>query len=37
MISSLHVNVTCAQLDVQYLGTGRGFASAIDSIGFLAR
>jgi len=37
MLRSLKANVTCAQLGLQYLGTGSGFETAIESIGFLAR
>jgi hypothetical protein len=37
MISSLRAKVKCAQLGLHYLGTGRGFETAIESIGFLAR
>jgi hypothetical protein len=34
MISSLKAKVKCAQLGLHYLGTGRGFETAIESIGF---
>ena len=36
MIRSLKAKAKCAQLGLQYLGTRRGFDTAIERIGFLA-
>ncbi len=37
MKSSFKAKVKCAQLGLKYIGTGRGFETAIESIGLLAR
>ena len=37
MKSSFKAKVKCAQLGLKYIGTGRGFGTAIESIGLLAR
>jgi hypothetical protein len=37
MKSSFKAKVKCAQLDLKYIGTRRGFETAIESIGLLAR
>ena len=37
MKSSFKAKVKCAQLGLKYIGTGRGFETAIESIGPLVR
>jgi hypothetical protein len=37
MKSSFEAKVKCAQLGLKYIGTGRGFETATESIGLLAR